>query len=95
MVQNITKLNPAIYKKNEAFRLLPHTEDSTLVQTPLCEVISIDYYFPVRFESVSQVKRIPGKGERYQIQMIVGLKPIEDGHIFWVYYTPGQEYLVP
>lgn len=35
-------------------------------------------------------KRTPGKGEKNQIQMILGLKPKEEGQIFWVYFIPGQ-----
>lgn len=89
LVQNITKLNPLVYKNNPSFRLLPHTEDNSLSQTPLCEVVSIEYFFPLKSENLSQ-KRTPGKGEKNQIQMVLGLKPVEEGPVFWIYYLPGQ-----
>lgn len=41
LVQNVNRLNSAAYRDNEAFRLLPHAEENSLVNTPLCEVVSI------------------------------------------------------
>ena len=48
LVQNIEKLNPEVYHKNKDFRLLPHTENGELSATPECEVVSIEYYFPMK-----------------------------------------------
>jgi hypothetical protein len=95
LTQHVTKLNTEAYKKNEQFRLLPHTEDNALSNTPLCEVVSIEHFFPLKAESNPNAKRTPGKGERAPIQMLVGLKEVSTEQLFWVFYWPGYEFLVP
>lgn len=42
----------------------------------------------------SNMKRTPGKGERSHIQMLLGLKPVEEGETFWVFYIPGYEFIL-
>jgi len=93
--QNIARLNPEVFQKNENFRILPHAEDPTLLGTPLCEVISIDYFFPLKADSALTVKRTPGKGEKSLVQMVVGLKEVTTESVFWVFYWPGLEFLLP
>jgi|688.fasta_scaffold2743985_1 hypothetical protein len=40
------------------------------------------------------MKRTPGKGEKLAILMLIGLKPVEEGETFWIFYIPGYEFLL-